>query len=212
VADVTIGTIAGGQATAVADADKFELEQGGVSKWGAFSQLEDYIGMSVRNQSTADQAPAAATLTYLTGSNLTVPAGKLRIGTVFRWSLVMTKTAAGTAARTFHVRVGTAGTTADTAVLTFTTGIGTAAIDAGCVDIIVTCRGPLSASGIFQGSFSLYHNLATTGFLTKGQDLLAVTSSAFNVTTAGLIVGLSFTSGASELVTFKQIVSQALNL
>jgi hypothetical protein len=39
---------------------------------------------SLWNFSTAAQSPAAATRTYITGSKVTVPSGKLQIGTCFR--------------------------------------------------------------------------------------------------------------------------------
>jgi len=78
----------------------------------------------LNNVSVANQVVTAATLTYLTGSAISVPAGLLRIGTIFRWTMSLTKTAAGTAANSFFVRLGTLGTTSDTAVCTFTTGAG----------------------------------------------------------------------------------------
>src|SRR4249920_598866 len=55
---------------------------------------------SFNNFSTTAQTPAATTRTYLTGSALAGPPGKLQIGTMFRWTFDMTKTAAGTASST----------------------------------------------------------------------------------------------------------------
>src|SRR5438132_7175076 len=63
------------------------------------------------NYSSASQAPAAATRTYITGSNLAIGTGKLQIGSMFRWAFDITKTAAGVASSTFDICVGTAGTT-----------------------------------------------------------------------------------------------------
>jgi len=90
--------------------------------------------------------------------------------------------------------------------------LGTAAIDEGDIEIIVICRGPLSASGILQGSLMFTHNLASTGHLVIPAAAIKSTSSTFNVTTAGLIAGLSVTSGSSVAYTFTQVIAEAINL
>ena len=177
-------------------------------------QLRAYLGTGLRNAATAAQSPAAATSTYLTGSNIAVPVGKLRVGTVFRWHLTYTKTAAGTAARNFFIRIGTAGTTADTAVITLLTEAGTAATDVGYMMITMTVRGPLSASCIFAAGAAYSHNNSgTTGLsATNEVGVLDVISSAFDATTANLIVGLSCTTGAAEVLTFDIVTVEAFNL
>ncbi|MBA3843512.1 MAG: hypothetical protein H0X39_13035 [Actinobacteria bacterium] len=173
----------------------------------------DAFGDSLANQSTADQAVTAATLTYLTGSLISVPAAKLRVGTIFIWRLSLSKTAAGIAARAFHVRVGTLGTTADAAVLTFTqTSLPTAVADDGYIEIVATVRGPLSASCIMQGQHRLMHNGNTAGLAAVPVHVLKATSAAFNATTASLKVGLTVTTGASEALTFQQVNGEAKNL
>lgn len=169
---------------------------------------------NLSNSSTAAvaQAPAAATRTYITGSNIAVPAGKLQIGTMFMWRVSLTKTAAGTAASTFGVAVGTAGTTADTDRLTFTKPAGTAAVDEGLVEIMVTCRGPLSASGVFVGEFRMTHNLASTGHMTIPGACVNTISAGFDVTVPDLIVGLTITTGASDAITIQVVQAEAVNL
>ena len=87
------------------------------------------------NASTAGQTPAASTRTYLTGSNIAIPAIKLKVGAIYRCRFGMTKTGAGTALSTIDVCFGTAGTTADTARLSFTKPAGTAVADEAWVDI-----------------------------------------------------------------------------
>src|SRR6266516_6424110 len=84
---------------------------------------------AVNNFSSTSQAPAASTRTYLTGSKITVPSGKLQIGTQFLWRWNMTKTGAGTATSTVDIAFGTAGTTADTARVSVTKPAGTAVTD-----------------------------------------------------------------------------------
>jgi hypothetical protein len=160
----------------------------------------------------AAQTPAAATKTYITNSNLNVPTGKLQIGTMFRWQISLTKTGAGTAASTFEILVGTAGTTADTTRLTFTKPAGTAVVDEGLVEIMVTCRGPLSASGVFVGEFRMTHNLSATGHMVIPACCVNNVSAAFDVTVANLIVGVAITTGAADAITIQVVQAEAINL
>jgi hypothetical protein len=162
--------------------------------------------------STAAQTPGAGASTYLTNSNIAVPVGLLRVGTVFRWTFAFSKTGAGTAARAHIVRIGTAGTTSDAAILTFTSGTPTAVADQGFQQIVVTIRGPLSASCIAQGVLFATHQLSTTGLFANETEVLHVTSGTFDATTANLIVGLSVTTGASEALTYAQMYVEADNL
>lgn len=164
------------------------------------------------NASTADQTISAATSALLAGSTLAIPATKLKIGSVLRWKLSLTKTAAGTAANTFIVRLGTAGTISDAAILTFTLPVGTAVVDRAVIEINVTCRGPLSASCIFQGTLSLIHNLQITGFATIPCVVLGVTSGNVDATVANLIASVSCTTAASTVLTFQQVVSHSLKV
>jgi hypothetical protein len=166
----------------------------------------------VNNFSVASQAPAAATRTYIIGSNIAVPVTKLQIGSMFKWQFDITKTAAGTAASTFDIAVGTAGTTADTARVSFTKPAGTAAIDAGRIIIEAICRGPLSASGILVGHFTMTHNLVATGHAVIPCVDVTTISAGFDVTTAGLIVGLCITTGAADAITIQQVMAQSWNL
>jgi len=200
-------------ASVAAAANELAINETGTSKKVTLTQVMALFGDALGNQSSATQAPAAATLTYLTGSDIDVPVGLLRVGTTFKWRLDLTKSAAGTAIRTFHVRLGTAGSTADAAIITFTgVLVPTAVVDQGFIDINVTIRGPISASCIARGSFALTHNLATTGLSTRAMELLGVTSGTFNATTANLVIGLSVTTGTAEVLTFQQVIAEAKNL
>lgn len=164
------------------------------------------------NFSTASQAPAAGARTYIAGSALAIPTGKLQIGTIFRWVFDMTKTAAGISASTFDIAVGTNGTTADTARVSFTKPAGTGAVDTARVIIECICRGPLSASGVFVGTFQMTHNLAATGHAVIPCVNVTTVSAAFDVTTANLIVGLCITSGTLDAITIQMVYGEALNL
>lgn len=165
----------------------------------------------LNNFSVAAQSPAAATRTYITGSQIRVPATKLQIGTILRWSFDMTKTAAGVAASTFDICFGILGTTGDTARVSFTKPAGTAVIDNARVVIEAIVRGPLSAAGIVAGHFHLTHNLAATGHaLIPCVDVTTI-SAGFDVTTP-LFVGVCVTSGAADALTLQMVIAEALNL
>lgn len=164
------------------------------------------------NFSTTQQAPAATTRTYLAGSALSVPAGKLQIGTMFRWRFDMTKTGAGSATSTIDIAFGTAGTTADTARVSFTKPAGTAVADCAMCVVTATVRGPLSASGVVVGHFQMTHNLASTGHAVIPCVDVTTVSGAFDVTVANLIVGLCITTGAADVITIEQVQAEAMNL
>lgn len=169
-------------------------------------------GASFNYFSTADQTINAATTALLTGSLITIPASKLQIGTTMIWTIALTKTAAGTAANTFDVRVGTAGTTGDTSRLSFALPTATGVVDTGLIEIIATCRGPLSASGIFEGNLSMTHNLAATGLANIACVNVNVVSAPFDVTVANLFVHVSCTTAASTVLTFQQVFTEVYNL
>ena len=164
------------------------------------------------NFSTTSQSVSAATRTYILGSVIAVPTGKLKIGTTMEWVFNMTKTAAGTASSTIDIAIGTAGTTADTAVVSFTKPAGTAAGDEALCRVRAIVRGPLSASCIMAGDFQMTHNLASTGHATIPCVNVNTISSGFNATTAGLRVGLCITTGSSDSVTIQTVTAVAHNI
>lgn len=163
------------------------------------------------NFSTAAQSPAASTRTYLAGSNLVFPATALQVGTMFRWTFDITKTAAGIAASTYDICIGTLGTTGDTARVSFTKPAGTAAIDAGRVTITAVCRGPVGASGVVVGQFNLTHNLAATGHAVIPIVDVTTVSAAFDITTP-TNVGVCIMTGASDAITIQLVLAEAWHL
>lgn len=163
------------------------------------------------NFSTAAQPIVAATRTYLAGSALAVPAGALQVGTMFRWEFGLTKTGAGTAASTFDICFGTAGTTSDTARVSFTKPGGTAVADAGKVIITAVVRGPVGASGVVAGIFAMTHNLAATGHALIPSVNVTTVSAAFDITTPTFI-GVCVTSGALDALTTELVIAEAWNL
>lgn len=164
------------------------------------------------NFSTVNQSFTAATRTYMTGSNIAVPVTKLQIGSCFRWGFSLTKNANGTATSTIDICVGTAGTTADTARVSFTKPAGTAVADEAWFQVMCVCRGPLSASGIFVGQMQMTHNLQITGHAVIPCVVVNTVSGAFDVTTAGLIVGLCITTGTADVCNTQIMQAEAWNL
>lgn len=167
--------------------------------------------LELGNYSAVPQTPAATTRTYISGSTVTVPSYGLRLGGRILWKFNMTKTAAGTASSVIDICFGTSGTTADTARLSFTKPGGSAAVDEGFVIIEAVIEGSISATGIVIGEFVMYHNLASTGHMTIPVACVHVESSAFDLTTSGLLIGLCITTGASDAITINQVTTQAFN-
>lgn len=200
---------------------EFPVNEGGVSKKLTLAQIRALVGAQVwvPNQApTASQSPAANATTYLTGSNIAIPASGLQLESRFRWTFPVTKTAAGTAAKSLLVKLGTTGTTADATILTFALPVGTAVADTGFCRLETVIRGPLGAACVMQGYCDFVHNIgsvaatATTGLINVARLLLLATSAGFNSGTAGLICGLAFTAGVSEAWTIPQLNAESIGL
>lgn len=167
-------------------------------------------GIRLRNQSTSAQAPAAATLTYLTGSALAIPPGNsLRVGSRFRWRWSMTKTAAGIAASTIAIVFGTAGTTADTARVSFTKPAGSAAADEAWCEINATVKAVSDTVGVIVGTFTMGHNLENTGHAVIPFVTVTTVSGNFDNKVDNAIVGLVITTGAADAITIQQLQADA---
>jgi hypothetical protein len=151
------------------------------------------------------QAPAAATETIVSGSQIVLTA-PLYVGQKFRWRVVMTKTAAGTGNSAFLIKsntsavvaTGTTGGAATLATLTFPTA-ETAAVGSAYVDIeaIVTAISA-TVGGVCAKLTAVSTAAAATGF--SNQTVAAI---AANLVTDGTIqsIGLAITSGAADAVT-----------
>jgi hypothetical protein len=160
------------------------------------------------NGSTTSQTPFASD-TYLVGSAIAIPSSAvLKVGTLYRCTFDVSKTAAGVAAAVIIVRFGTAGTTADAARLTFTFGAQSAATDTGMFDIYARFR-VVGVSAVLQGRCLLTHGASITGLNNLVSQTLQVTSGAFDSTVASSIIGVSVNGGASAAWTV-QLVESAL--
>lgn len=165
-----------------------------------------------KNILLADQSLTAATDTVV--NNSSISAVNMKVGCILRWTLDMDKTAAGTAAQTFAVAFGTAGTTADTirvgTASAFTSGTSTAVADVAHVEVLVTIR-TVSATGTCHGEFMLLHNLSATGFALIPTVLIQQTPASFDMTTAGLLATLRTTAGASAVTTVHQCIVERID-
>lgn len=185
----------------------------GVDAANVFSQ--GGVGAFVNNSAapSSAQAPTAATRTYITGSQLVIPAIGLQVGSVLRWHFDITKTAAGSATSTFDIAFGTAGTTADTAQVSFTKPAGTAASDEGFIDIECVIRSiGAGTAGVAVGEFRLIHNLSATGHAQIPCVVVNTVSSGFALTPAAVTsVGICITTGASDVITINQVSAEVIN-
>lgn len=198
-------------ASGVASADEFVVSKQGVSQKATGAQIAAFIGTSVNSFSTADQTPPAGIGTILTGSVMRIPAGLIRVGTIFRWTLVLTKTAAGTGANLFRVNIGTTGTGTDPTILSFQTTAQTAVVDTGQIDVFCTVR-QIGTSGFITGVFKLAHNLSTTGLATVPGNVIKGGGGSFNSTTSNLFVSMAVAPDTNTALTFSQVLGEALNL
>lgn len=153
-----------------------------------------------------------ATDTYLAGSVVTIPAGKIQVGTKYRCKFNVVKTAAGVAAPVISVRLGTAGTTADTARATLTYAAQTGVVDEGEIEVVVVFRAVGAAAGVIQAIGNLWHRLVTTGLnITATFTSVKNTSAAFD-STSPTRIGLSVNAGTSAAWTIDLVEASVLNL
>lgn len=152
-------------------------------------------GLLSSNDATASLTISSVD-TYVTNSGLLIPSFGMKAGQIYRWVLSATKTAAGTAATVFTVRIGAAQTTSDTSRLALTaTTAQTAAVSSGTITVDVSVRS-VSATGVIVGSVGVTCNNAGLGSGISG-----ISSTFDNTALAGNYVGLSINNGASGVWT-----------
>jgi hypothetical protein len=167
----------------------------------------------VYNASAANQGAGFSSDTYLTGSSIAIPAGALKVGTMYRCVFNVTKTNAGTATPIINVRIGTNGTTGDTSRGTLTFSAQTAATDEGTFEVRVTFRSVGGGtSAVIQSLGQLRHRQSVTGLGTGVSEPEVATSGGFDSTVANLIIGLSVNGGASASWTVNLVQAELVNL
>jgi hypothetical protein len=175
-------------------------------------------GITNGNTALQSQVVVSATSYYITNSNLNLP-NPMKVGLVvgsrFRWTIAMAKTAAGTG--TFQIKLyrGTNGSTADTADVTQTIGTQTAVVDNMTVDveIVVTTIG--AAGAYFWSIIPTNKAITATGFgvATGPTGQFSGTVSGVALNTAALKFGIGFvaTTG-TPTITVPMVRAQALNV
>lgn len=162
------------------------------------------------NVSTANQTGFAAD-TYLAGSDVSIPQGKVKIGTKYRARFNVVKTAAGVAAPVITLRVGTLGAIGDTARNVLTFAVQTAVIDEGEFEVEFVFRAS-GATAVIQGLGILGHRLAATGLSTSNNSVAVNTGASFDVTAANLKMGLSVNGGSAAAWTVNVVSAELVNL
>lgn len=170
-------------------------------------------GMSGKyyNFSTANQGAGFATDTYVTGSNILIPAQLPRAGTIYTCEISGSKTAAGTATPIINLRVGTGAAVGDASRGTFTFSAGTAATDQFRIRIQALFRTVGGGTSAVLQSHCEAISQPTTGFssLLKG---IWQTSGGFDSTVASSYIGVSVNGGASAAWTVYQVLSYLENV
>lgn len=164
----------------------------------------------VFNQSTGSQGAGFASDTYLTGSNITLPAG-LKIGSRYHLVFDVSKTGAGLATPIITVRFGTNGSTGDTARATLTFLAQTAVVDDGTFELWVTFRA-VGASAVIQAVGQCRHRLSTTGLQNQPGTTVRATSAAFDATPANTQIGVSVNAGSSAAWTVQLVQAEIANI
>ncbi len=162
------------------------------------------------NQSVTSQGAGFSSDTYLVGSNLSIPSGYPRVGTLYHATFDVSKTAFGTATPIVTLRIGTLGTTGDAAICAFTFGAGTATADVGTFEVWGLFRTVgATTTAVVQGRAEIRHTAtATTGLIPTESQTLQVTSSGFDSTVANSIIGLSVNGGASAAWTVQLVTAE----
>jgi hypothetical protein len=168
---------------------------------------------TVFNAAVAQQTGFAAD-TYLVGSSIAIPAGRLQAKSIYRCRFNVVKTNAGTATPIIIVRIGTAGTTADTALCTLTWTAQTNVVDEGVYQIESIFRTVGSgSSAVLQTLGQLTHRLVATGLgNTAVSEPEIATSAGFNSTVASSIIGISVNGGTSAAFTIEYVTAELVNL
>lgn len=202
-------------ASAVVDADELEINKAGSSEKATAAQLKTYIesGIATFNASVAAQGPGFASDTYLIGSSILIPNGRLQAKTIYKVRFNAVKTGAGSATPIIQVRFGTNGSTADTQRGTLTHSAQTGVIDEMVYEFTAIFRTVGSGSAaVLQSLGQLQHRLSITGFGTGVSEPEIATSGGFDSTVANSIIGLSVNGGSSAAWTVNVVTAELVNL
>lgn len=162
--------------------------------------------------SSTNQVVSGNTDTYLAGSAIAIPQGKIKVGTKYRCKLNVVKTNAATAAPVFNVRVGTGAVVGDGSRATLTFAAQTGAVDEGVFEFECVFR-QAGGTALIQARGSLLHRLVTTGLNVTGVFTNVLnTGGTFDATAANLKIGMSLNAGSSSNWTISIVSAELVNL
>lgn len=162
-------------------------------------------------QSMAGQGPGFAADTYLAGSAIAIPSGRLKPGTRYVLAFDVSKTAAGVAAPTLTLRFGVTGSPGDAALGVMTFPAQTAAADDGRFGLEATFR-TVGTSAVVQAVAALTHGAAAAGLANVPGPLRRATSAAFDATPAAAVIGVSVNGGAAAAWSVALVQARLENL
>ena len=141
----------------------------------------------------------ASALNLVGGTSIQIPTNGLRVGSQFRFTIALDKTAAGVATWTAKVKFGVNNTTADAEIASWTSGTNTAAAEGANLVIDVNI-GVVGASATCTAQATYQHQLlAATGLGSIAPAPTATT--AFNSTVANPWLHVDITPGAAAVMT-----------
>lgn len=160
-------------------------------------------GVLSRNDATASQGAGFAVDTYVTNSGILIPSFGMKALQLYRWTISLSKTAAGVAAPIIAVRVGVNQSTADTARLTLTGVVASVATATqGLLTVNVAVRN-IAAGGVVAGGFGFTHpNFGDGGS--------GVSAGFDNTALAGQFIGLSFNGGIGASITLTHVAAELI--
>jgi hypothetical protein len=143
--------------------------------------------------------------TYINSSGFTTFAltSHVTTGTLFRYRFAVTKTASGTVAPTLNIRCGTTGTTGDAVRCAMALATGTAATGVAWIECEVMVQAT-GATGVLNANLICFER-GITGFASgaTGPLIVQTVSTGFDMTTAGMKLGISWNPGTSGIHTFE---------
>lgn len=177
--------------------------------------VNNFIG----NYNASAATPAASTETVLAGSQVVLPSGGLAVGTRIKWTVSLTKTAAGVGHTDFLIKTNTGlviatGTTGGAATLSTLTGdTETAAIDVGQWTIELVITAVSLAAGTAKVSLSATNAAAAAaGYFAGGVRTQFKLVTAVDTSADILSVGLAISAGAADVTTVNFVRAEASRL
>jgi hypothetical protein len=190
---------------------KEKIQYNEIGGWIKYDRNGVPVGATVlTNSSVATQSPAV-TDTYITGSNILIPAQRPKVQTIYTCLISITKTASGITTPIFNLRYGTNASTADTSIGTHTFGAGTAAADTGVFMLTAIYRTVGSGTSAVVTSFMTLDSTPSAGLSSTSKSTVA-TSSGHDSTTNNTSLGISVTPGTSAAWTINQVYTEIKNI